>query len=261
MKFKHILFAIFALIIIFAFVYGFATSRIFAPGGADAVAFGISPPFLRAENLAFGERAERRLFLLKHATGKSYAIEVSADPPELMEYVEVPREEELVFEGGEERKEVKIFLKLPEKSYRQQISGSLRFALVPQDRGSGATVGVGAQADVLVSSAMPALDEKKPITDETYVLKPSALYNRLKGGLVIKVEDRGKAYYIDETQLSAMHIGDAGALYDFFKIRGGYFFCRRKGARIQIADASSAAGVLAGCALGISNADFNRLLR
>ena len=154
--------------------------------------FGISPSFL-SENLRAGDEYSASLTLMRGEGGEAIAIEAVVSPASLGKWISFGAREDLIFNENELFKTINIKIKIPDRTFNDQYNGLIIFSAKRENKQGTVKIALGAATTLKLK--VSGGRDKLPINEE-YDVTNLNMYNKLKGNVLIKVEDHGALFYV-----------------------------------------------------------------
>lgn len=199
---KIIIFLSFAIIGIGLVSVSIYKSGLFNFSSSTASGFGISPPFINARGLKPGDVVKKSITILRNDAEDDKVVKLVLENKEISSWVKFPMGEEFVFKKGDTRMAFEVIITIPD----YVSSGSFRsklMVIMSANKIQGAVgIGLGAQVDIDL-----AVNGEENLKKNLINITNDGLYERLKGKIIIKTEDFGKAYYINPNSKTMQYLG------------------------------------------------------
>lgn len=129
---------------------------------AARAGFGISPPYVRNENLTQGSHFEQKVILVRDKPDEDWQVELIFNVPEANDWFSVDKGKKFILPKGEKQTPIIISIKVPEKAEFKRYKGSIRVKTTPLKTQEPGTVAItlGGQIDVDLNVTKEILDFK-----------------------------------------------------------------------------------------------------
>ncbi len=224
MKFKHVLFFLYFSLSLALVLTAFIRSPYFKSEKTEAGGFGISPPFVIHDSLKPGDSFEKKITLLRSTAEKISEVDVSLLAPDIESWIKIIPGELVKFNTDKLRTSVKVLITVPINAAPGNYKGKIYFIISPDGKKNKITIASGARADinltVLGSIEQKEVESEKDIRNILFKAEDENLYEYLKGRIVIKTEDKGRAFYIHPNNKSIYSLGRPEDAYKIIKEQG-----------------------------------------
>jgi len=124
--------------------------------------FGISPPYVRNENLTQGSHFEQKIILVRDKPDEDWQAELIFNVPEANNWFSVDKGTKFILPKGEKQTPIVISVDVPEKAEFKEYKGFIRVKTAPLEAQEPGTVAIalGGQIDVDLSVIKEIFDFK-----------------------------------------------------------------------------------------------------
>ncbi len=184
----------------------------------DAAGFGISPPYIYAENLRPGDTYTQSIRILRSDSGSSQKVTARFDDLEIADWFDIKPAEEIIIESGEKYARFKFELKVPEDAYSGRYQGKLYFAIAPIGASKGVAIGLGARADININ-IIEGRDISVDLIESKSqnILADNILVERLQGRFIMRTQSRGQLYYLHPGKKKIYYLSNAEDFLNLFR--------------------------------------------
>jgi len=142
-------------------VFSFASVLCLLPSAAKA-GFGISPPYVRNENLTQGSHFEQKIILVRDKPAEDWQAELIFNVPEANDWFSVNKGKKFVLPKGEKQTPIIISIDVPSKAESKRYKGFIRVKTAPLKAQEPGTVAItlGGQIDVDLNVTKEIFDFK-----------------------------------------------------------------------------------------------------
>ena len=216
-KEKILLIASFVLISLAAVGYTLRHSGYFHFESGEAGGFGVSPPFLRAYNLAPGDTVTRRINLLRTEL-KRQEVALSLDAPSFADWLTLPAK--VAFGDDDFKAPFSVSLQVPPDALPGKYQGRIYARNISEnsDRGVSVRLGAAIELDLSVGSGTELSAITATAVEPDFIMATDTpLYERLKGRIIVRVQSRGQAYFVDPAEPRLFTLADAASTAAVFR--------------------------------------------
>jgi len=124
--------------------------------------FGISPPYVRNENLTQGSHFEQKIILVRDKPTEDWQVELIFNVPEANDWFSVDKGKKFILPKGEKQFPIIIAIDVPEKAEFKRYKGFIRVKTTPLKTQEPGTVAItlGGQIDVDINVTKEIFDFK-----------------------------------------------------------------------------------------------------
>jgi hypothetical protein len=169
--------------------------------------FGIGPPYVHCDPLGPGEKCEQKIIVMRSSPGEERKVRVKVAPPELEKFISTDPGPEFSFGPDAIRAEVSVKVEVPQDICAGRYAGAVYFLSSRGQADAGVSIALGARADIDIMIKGKDCAKEKNQGDVSYPAKDLKLYNRLKGKIVINMEDHGRAYFVRKEEKKVFSLG------------------------------------------------------
>ena len=206
---RPFIYYVFASLAILFVGISFYRGGIFELAGLTAKGFGVAPSLINRNDLAPGQRLDEGVYLLRGDDEDEEDVRIKIEDSEIKPWIsadQVPR-----FKKGEFRAYAPLSILIPTGTASGTYSGHIVFSTAPPLLKSGVGISLGARIKVTLKIKNDGTNEHimhlPAVESELTVKDNRRLHERLKGYIIIKVQDGGKAYYFPPEGDSALYLG------------------------------------------------------
>jgi len=173
--------------------------------------FGVSPPYIKMDKLVPGENYTEEIDLWRSCQDGEYLLEVSLNAPGLEDWLSFDPAEDFKFAAGRSRAVLRARIDVPPDTETGEYKGSMLVTMAPPPPpGSGTVIrtkiGIRLAIDLVVGGekdkVVAAAGDPASYTAENY-----DLYDHLRGRIILKVGDAGKAFYVHPVSKIMYYLG------------------------------------------------------
>ncbi|OGF28028.1 hypothetical protein A2331_02875 [Candidatus Falkowbacteria bacterium RIFOXYB2_FULL_34_18] len=205
MKFKFVI-----LLLIFLF----SLSR--KPVLADCNDFGIKivPPIINFSDVTTGDNLLCDIKLIRWCVDVPYNIKATVDESDIYDWIKFDSDSSLKFLKGEELHNIKLKVLVPENADIGSYQGSVLFVISSGDKiqqdGVAMNVNIGVRSIIKID-----------VTQTSYIkVYTSPILNKLRGRIIVKPEDLGRAYYIHPILNKMFSLGSPNEAFSVMRSQG-----------------------------------------
>lgn len=129
----------------------FTASFIFIAGVNVAKAgFGISPPYVKSNQIVPGTHYEQKITLLRSSSEEDLKAEITVNAPEIKNWITINKGDSFLLPKGELQVPMTVNVDPPKNAELGNYQGYINIRIVPADekKGSGVAIALGARIDV-----------------------------------------------------------------------------------------------------------------
>ena len=127
----------------------FAGLFLFLVNPNSAYAFGVSPPYIRADRLVPGSRYEATIMLSQGKPDEDLRIKAEFDvPKKVRSWFSVEQGEEFVISAGVQQFPMKVIIQVPQNADLGIFNGYLRVNTIPKEEAGQVVIAVGGRIDI-----------------------------------------------------------------------------------------------------------------
>lgn len=183
--------------VFFVFAILFA---LFGSVGFALAGFGISPPYVRNDRLTRGSVYQQEIALVRSDPEEELKAEITMNTPEIESWITIDKGREFLLPKGETKVPIVVTVRVPEDADYTQHKGSIRIRTSASDavQGSGVSIALGAQIDVLLEVVDKILDftvRKIRVADLEEGRRKWGLYFPGKIRFFMTIENTGNEVY------------------------------------------------------------------
>ena len=165
--------------------------------------FGISPPYFYNDEMGVGDKYSQTIFVMRSADSiqdEGQGIDIKVDNPVWSSWLKFPKSNYFSFAKDEYRVAMPVTIEVPIDAAPGSYEGKI-YLRMGQRRTNNASNGImeGAIVDARITV----------IEKSDFDIKDQSIYKRLKGRIVLKAGDRGKAYYVHPRDKKIYYLGNS----------------------------------------------------
>jgi hypothetical protein len=179
--------------------------------------FGISPPFLKNDKPVFpGANYEQEIWLLRSSADTDLTAHLSLDAPGIADWISIDGGNIVPMPKNRLQIPFSVNVEVPKNAGIGKYNGYININIVSEEGPLNEMISLAARVDIdLEVSRQPENDradilkltDPADFTSKATSIDNIEMYKRLKGGILLRVEGAGEAYYVNAQRNTLHYLG------------------------------------------------------